>query len=261
MFQYGKRQGEPTTPESRPSQPRQPDSAQQRLQFLQSTIGNAAVGSMIEQSHPVVQRARIDDPAGKWHAHQTPGRADGSTVLSGHGKYEESEGAGTITVPDGTTVHFYTPHYLPLSDELGGQVERGEVGPSTTPGSGRGQGNDRDVTLEEETNSREPTIPPESAKRTYGPGDTMPDYTLYHPKGLQIHGNPVQLRRRKGPYDFRGTYVVGLRNQGPAIISELQELGIVAPSRTVTVEESVRLSKLLQPGMGAVHFAACRTAI
>ncbi|MFJ2172656.1 putative adhesin [Streptomyces sp. NPDC087851] len=218
---------------------------------------------MIEQSHPVVQRARINDPAGKWDAHQTPGRADGSTVLGGHGNHEESKGAGTITVPDGTTVHFYTPHHHSLSDELGGQVERGEVGPSTALGSGRGQaqGNDRDATLVEGTDRQSPTIPPENAKRTYGPGDTMPDYTLYHPKGLNIHGNPVQLRRRKGPYDFRGTYVVGLRNQGPAIISELQELGIVAPGRTVTVEESVRLSKLLQPGMGAVHFAACRTAV
>ncbi|WP_391647558.1 putative adhesin [Streptomyces violarus] len=96
------------------------------------------------------------------------------------------------------------------------------------------------------------------ARSTHGPGDTIPNYTLYHPKGLHIHGNPVQLRTRRGPYDFRGTYAVGLRAEGPAIIDELRELGSVAPGRTVTVEEATLLSALLEPGMGEVHFAACR---
>lgn len=55
----------------------------------------------------------------------------------------------------------------------------------------------------------------------YHPGEKLPDYTLYPPDGLNILGMP----------------------------------------RNVTVTGPTRLSELLKPNMGSVHWAACRSVI
>nr|WP_256341956.1 hypothetical protein [Streptomyces sp. MW-W600-10] len=232
--------------------------APQQWQTLQQAVGNSATARMILQRRPQADDNVIHDRAGTWTAHQTPGRDDGSTVLSGHGKYDLRSGAGLISVPEGTTVQFYAQHGQGVSDSFGGRVERGENGSETLEGKRK----KRDAVLVSDSEDDEKLeTPPELAKQTYGPGESMPDYTLFHPVGLHIHGNPIQLRRRKGPYDFRGTYVVGLRDEGPVIIDELRQLGGVAPDRTVTVEEEARLSALLKPNMGVVHFVACRSVV
>ncbi|GAB2869935.1 putative adhesin [Streptomyces mayteni] len=225
------------------------------MQHLQDRAGNAAVTELIGQmgALSVEQPEMISDRAGSWRAHRTPGRRDGGTVLSGHGAHHVSGGALTMTIPEGTRVHFYTPHGFPLEDSRAHRIERGELGPATSPQ----RGTTRDIVSAEDEETKEPVDP--RARSTHGPGDVIPDYTLYHPKRLNVHGSPIQLRRRRGPYDFRGKYVVGLRRQGPVIISELKQLRVIAPDTTVTVEEAARLSSLLSPGMGDVHFAACRS--
>ncbi|MFE6288309.1 putative adhesin [Streptomyces sp. NPDC057877] len=58
-----------------------------------------------------------------------------------------------------------------------------------------------------------------SAREIYKPGETLPDYSLLPPTGLKIEGSP----------------------------------------RTVTVQGETRLSDLLRPNMGVVHWAACRS--
>ncbi|MER7805066.1 putative adhesin [Streptomyces parvulus] len=192
---------------------------------------------------------RVRDPQGYWTAHQTSGRRDGGIVLSGHGKHEASDEPASLTVPKGTRLHFYTIHGRPLTDAHGNQIERGELGTSSSPSDS----NARTIVSADSTPE-----PPDTVLSTAEPGHVIPNYTLFHPRGLEVHGSPIQLRRRRGPYDFRGRFVVGLREDGPKIINELTELRDAAPNRTVTVEEKAKLSTLLSPGMGDVHFAACR---
>ncbi|MFF0504640.1 putative adhesin [Streptomyces fimicarius] len=250
--QEGAGKAQPSSSSRMPTEP-------QHWQALQRAVGNSATTRMILQRRPQEQEDDnvIHDRAGTWTAHRTPRRDDGSTVLSGHGKYDLRNGAGLISVPEGTTVQFYSQHGQGVSDSFAGRVERGENGSEMLEGKRK----KRDIEPVSDSEGDEPEMPPELAKLTYGPGEAMPDYSLFHPVGLHIHGNPIQLRRRKGPYDFRGTYVVGLRDEGPVIIDELRQLGGVAPDRTVTVEEEARLSALLKPDMGVVHFVACRSVV
>jgi hypothetical protein len=79
-------------------------------------------------------------------------------VFAGHGVYRY--GAGTTTVPEGTYLSTYAPHGEAVADSLGGAIERGEP------------------------------IPPHL---TYGPGDTIPNYTLKTPDDLTVYSGSVTV--------------------------------------------------------------------
>ncbi len=112
------------------------------------------------------------------------GRPDDQLVFSGHGGIRAGDGV-PVTVPEGTSLHMYSRHGEPISDALGNKIETG----SPTP------------------------------VEVYGPGEKLPNYTLFEPDGLSIEGIP----------------------------------------RNVTVSSPVNLSELLGPNMGRVHWAACRS--
>ena len=82
------------------------------------------------------------------------GRADGQTVVAGHGwRYSSTD---DIVVPEGTYVHWYVEDGEGLADSIGRKVENGA----------------RNV----------------KPRQTYGPGDRMPNYTVGPPTrpGLNI---------------------------------------------------------------------------
>ena len=82
-------------------------------------------------------------------------------VLSGHGGY--IQGDGMTTVPDGTSVTTYSKFGGGISNHLGNAIETGE-------------------------------IPSGIHARVWGPGQRMPNYTLYPPTGLTIMGNPITVQ-------------------------------------------------------------------
>lgn len=112
-----------------------------------------------------------------------PTPTDG-TVFSGHGEYNAVD--GYTTVPDGTSVTMFSKWGGVITDELGNAIENGEV-PSGT------------------------------FMDTAGPGDTIPNYTLDEPGGLNI--------------DYS--------------------------CNPITVTSPTTLDSLLQPGMGDTYWAAC----
>jgi RHS repeat-associated protein len=114
------------------------------------------------------------------------GRPDNEFVYSGHGGIRVGDGT-PVTVPEGTSLHMYSHHGETISDRLGNKIETG----SPTP------------------------------VEVYGPGEQLPNYTLFPPDGLNILGTP----------------------------------------RNLTVTRPFSLSELLQPNMGNVHWAACRSVI
>ncbi|MFI6275844.1 putative adhesin [Streptomyces sp. NPDC050988] len=114
------------------------------------------------------------------------GRPDNQLVLSGHGGIRAGDGT-SVTVPEGTSVSMYSRHGEPISDALGNRIETGNP----------------------------------SALEVYGPGEQLPDYSLFPPDGLNILGTP----------------------------------------RNVTATGETPLSELLRPNMGSVHWAACRSVI
>ena len=96
---------------------------------------------------------------------RVPGAAEaeppsGPTIFSGHGGHDPSD--GTVTVPEGTSVTVYSEYGATISDRLGNQVETG--------------GDLSNV-----------------YSQTFGPGEEMPNYTLYPPDGLNIQGDPVTV--------------------------------------------------------------------
>jgi len=95
-------------------------------------------------------------------AAETAGEAGaaGETVFSGHGAFVE--GSGKVTLPEGTSISTYAPHNSYITDAVGNQIELGN-----------------------------PPMP----TRVFGPGETMPNYTLYPPGDLNIAGNPVTVGR------------------------------------------------------------------
>jgi RHS repeat-associated protein len=92
------------------------------------------------------------------------GRPDNNIVISGHGSYGLiGLPGGNFTVPQGTSVTAYCPHGAQISDPLGNAIETG-------------------------TNANR--IP---FTQTYGPGESMPNYTISPPDGLNIKGNPITV--------------------------------------------------------------------
>jgi hypothetical protein len=90
-------------------------------------------------------------------------------VLSGHGAY--IDGAGTTTVPRGTSLTTWTEHGNTISDSLGNAIESGQFGSIDFNRFG----------------------PQLEGARTYLPGSQVPNYTLFPPEGLNIVGNPTTV--------------------------------------------------------------------
>jgi hypothetical protein len=87
-----------------------------------------------------------------------PGNVDGDGVtISGHGSYEPDN--GFTFVPGGTTVTAYAEHGSTITDALGNLIET--------------DGDTSRVYSE-----------------TFYPGESIPDYTIYPPDGLNIMGTP-----------------------------------------------------------------------
>ena len=82
---------------------------------------------------------------------------DHRIIISGHGAYYSID--GYITVPRGTTITIYAEHGSSITDELGNLVESG--GDTSRVYS-----------------------------RTFHPGETVPNYTIYPPDGLNVVGAP-----------------------------------------------------------------------
>lgn len=87
---------------------------------------------------------------------------DGRYKISGHGDYHS--GDGTFTVPADTSVTVYGEHGSPITQSLGNLIESG--------------GDTSRV-----------------FKKTYYPGETMPNYTLLPPDDMNIVGTPHTVDR------------------------------------------------------------------
>lgn len=85
---------------------------------------------------------------------------DGRIKFSGHGSYNPAD--GQVVVPKGSTVTIYGEHGSTITDALGNLIETG--GDATHVYS-----------------------------RTFHPGESMPDYTLHPPDGLDVHGTPYTV--------------------------------------------------------------------
>jgi len=80
-------------------------------------------------------------------------------ALAGHGSWDPAN--GYLIVPPGTTIIFYGPAGSPISDELGQQIEDGQV--------------------------------TQRYHQVYQPGDRVPDYTLGAPDGLSIRAGSARV--------------------------------------------------------------------
>ncbi len=87
----------------------------------------------------------------------SPANTGGDLIISGHGGYDPIH--GHVFVPGGTTVTAYAEHGSMITDALGNLIETG--------------GDTSHV-----------------YSRTFRAGDSMPDYTIYPPDGLNILGTP-----------------------------------------------------------------------
>lgn len=102
-----------------------------------------------------IDMSRYDSSDGHYYAQRVlaGGRADGETVFAGHGDLVRD--AGTTVVPEGTYISFYVSDGELLPGLNGLAVEAG-------------------------------VYPENSFVETFGPGDTIPNYTLRPPKDLSI---------------------------------------------------------------------------
>lgn len=86
------------------------------------------------------------------------GRPDNEFVYSGHGGIREGD-QSIVTVPEGTRLHMYSDHGVTITDKLGNLIETGNPTPL----------------------------------HVYGPGDVLPDYSLFPGTNLNILGEPRNL--------------------------------------------------------------------
>jgi hypothetical protein len=93
------------------------------------------------------------------------------TVLSGHGGL--IDGAGQIEIPYRTSLTTWTEHGNTITDNLGNAIETG-----------------RPITYAEFGDEI-------TGARTYLPGSSAPNYTLFPPDGLSIMGNPITVKSPK----------------------------------------------------------------
>jgi hypothetical protein len=117
-----------------------------------------------------------DHDAGQTYDSSAP---DGRIKFSGHGSYDPAD--GEIEVPSGSSVTVYAEHGSKITDALGNLIETG--GDASRVYS-----------------------------RTFSAGESVPNYTLHPPEGLNIHGSPYTveastqlsniLRENMGDIDF-----------------------------------------------------------
>lgn len=180
-----------------------------------AVVGGAVAGGTVQRmptARPTVNAGTNDE----WEAHNTPGRSDG-VVLSGHGSWDQAN--GEFRVPPGVKVHTYCMHGNTVLDANGARVETG----------------DKELLPQRIRDGR----------------NTMPDYTIHAPSGLDIHGSPVAVTASGGGYD------VQLDPTQPATVTVATLTDPQVAGRSLTFTHDIRLSNLLRPGMGNVHFAAC----
>jgi Putative adhesin Stv domain len=126
--------------------------------------------------HPHDAPSPNDHDAGQGYDSTAP---DGRIKFSGHGSYDPAD--GEVALPSGTSVTVYAEHGSKITDALGNLIETG--GDASRVYS-----------------------------RTFYPGETVPNYTLHPPEGLNIHGAPYTveastqlsniLRENMGDIDF-----------------------------------------------------------
>lgn len=87
------------------------------------------------------------------------GAADTVFSFSGHGGIGAGD-TSTATIPNGTTLNFFSGHGEPISDATGNLIETGH---------------------------------PPTPTETFGPGSQVPNYWLEPPHGLTIRGNPITV--------------------------------------------------------------------
>jgi hypothetical protein len=220
-------------------------------QSLQSSVGNQRLGRAIAQPS-TVQRASgskhsskskrlpwVDDRGGSdegFYANDSGSARSDGIVLSGHGHWDERD--GYFRVPSGTTLHFYTNHGQTIPDDLGGSVERGR---------------ERRGNVEQGLHT--------GASRVIRGGHTTQNYTISYPSGLNINGSPALLRRSgTGGYgvEINPGHGYGPSGSQPTTFRVSSLTSSRLAGHTLAFAESVRLSELLRPNMGDVHFAACR---
>ncbi|MFD3543261.1 DUF4157 domain-containing protein [Streptomyces sp. NPDC058662] len=172
----------------------------------------AATVQRMPATRPTVNAGTGDE----WEAHNTPGRTDG-IVLSGHGSWDQAN--GEFRVPSGVKVHTYCMHGNTVLDANGARVEQG----------------DKELLPQRIRDGR----------------NTMPDYTIHAPSGLDIHGSPVAVTATGAGYD------VQLDPTQPATVTVATLDDPQLAGRSLTFTHDIRLSTLLRAGMGNVHFAAC----
>lgn len=148
----------------------------------------AEIKDALRNLNPQLSKKSYTSEQGHYYATRVfqGGRTD-ETVLAGHGFLED--GAGSFTVPEGSSLSFYVDHGERLPGLDGLAVEAG--------------------------------VYPGSALHTAHPGDVIPNYTLAAP--------------------------------APSMAGNFSVF-----ENSTTVAERTRIADLLQPGMGNVHWAACR---
>ncbi|WP_411083296.1 DUF4157 domain-containing protein [Streptomyces sp. cmx-18-6] len=163
-------------------------------------------------ARPTVNAGTADE----WEAHNTQGRTDG-VVLSGHGSWDRAN--AEFRVPTGVKLYTYCMHGNTVLDANGARVETG----------------DKDLLPQRIRDGR----------------NTMPDYTIHAPGGLDIHGSPVAVTATGAGYDVQ---------LDPTQAATVSVAGLTDPQlagRSITFTHDIQLSAILRPGMGDVHFAAC----
>ncbi|GAB2870727.1 putative adhesin [Streptomyces mayteni] len=122
----------------------------------------------------------MSDPTGLAPYNVTPyrprlptGRPDGQLVFSGHGGFQIlTLFRRRVVVPEGTSIAFYSPHGRPLTNARAFSVERGRPIELRDP-AGNVVGVENAAPVE-----------------VFGPGDRIPNYTLYPPEELRVRGDP-----------------------------------------------------------------------
>jgi YD repeat-containing protein len=154
---------------------------------------NASVNSLFLSGAMQGQGAAANVESGASNVGSVSQTVD-QTVLSGHGGLVVGDSSPITTVPQGTSLTFWTSHGNGISDALGNAIETGAP-----------------ITIQQ--------FPEVEGAASYLPGSTVPNYTLFPPDGLNILGNPT------------------------------------------TVSAPTSLNTLLQPNMGNINWAACRSII
>ncbi|TDC10167.1 type IV secretion protein Rhs, partial [Streptomyces sp. 8K308] len=126
----------------------------------------------------------MSDPTGLAPCNPTPyrprsprGRPDGQLVFSGHGGFRVlTLFQRSVVVPEGTSIAFYSRHGQAIANTVGGAVEIGRPLPIVDTATGNVVRVENPVPVQ-----------------VFGPGDRVPNYTLYPPEELRVRGDPITV--------------------------------------------------------------------